>query len=84
MITCLLQEELDRSQELQSLRELRDVANLGYLESQLTLCRSYVLGHHGGIRVSQAIAYVKDFLQKSQPTHVDQIYEYQQLTHSMR
>ena len=77
---------LDKGGELKSMRAMRNVAKLGYLESQLTLCHAYVSGKYGGYTHQQAADFVRNFVQSSQPTNVHDIYKNNknELNHSMR
>jgi hypothetical protein len=75
---------LDSGADLQSLRELRQIALSGYYEGQLVLGKRYITGKYGGIDRHQAATFVRGFVQSSQPTHVKTIYRFNELTHSMR
>jgi len=75
---------LDTGAELQSLRELRQIALSGYYDAQLVLCKRYVSGKFGGIDPQQAAVFVKCFVQSSPRTCVKNIYRFNELTHSMR
>ncbi|XP_064644343.1 cyclin-F-like [Lineus longissimus] len=75
----------DKAVELQSIRELRDVGSLGEIESQLRLCQAYVRGQFGGISSSQAASFVREFVQSSKPTNIQDIYNWNRdLTNTMR
>ena len=75
---------LDRATELEYLRELRDVASMGHLESQVALCQAYASGRYGGYSCDQAATYVREFLKLSHPTNVQNMYRDKKLTQSMR
>ena len=75
---------MDRSIELQSVRELRKIAILGDLAARLTLCRLYAAGKLGGCSRPQAVAYVREFVQSSAVPNVRAVYSGIELTHSMR
>ena len=68
----------------QSVRMLRETAQLGYVEATLHLSQYYVLGYYGGISYDRAAAYVRDFIQSSKPTNISKIFHFTKLTHSMR
>lgn len=75
---------LDGGAELQSLRELRQIALSGYYDAQLVLCKRYVSGKFGGIDPHQAASFVRHFIQSSSRTYVKNIYRFNELTHAMR
>ena len=75
---------MDRSTELQSVRELRSIAILGDMSARLTLCRLYAAGKYGGCPRQQAVSYVREFVQSSAVLDVRAVYSGKELTHSMR
>ena len=75
---------MDRSTELQSVRELRKIAILGDTSARLTLCRLYAAGKFGGCSRQAAVAYVREFVQSSAVLNVRAVYSGTELTHSMR
>ena len=75
---------MDRSTELQSVRELREIAILGDATARLTLCRLYAAGMFGGFSRQQAATYVREFVQSSAVLNVRTVYSGTELTHSMR
>ncbi|XP_074649084.1 cyclin-F-like [Tubulanus polymorphus] len=76
---------LDRGAELMIMRELRDIAAMGYTPAQLALCRNYVCGNYAGIPRNQAVSTVKNFIQSSTATRINSCYKLNKdLTHSMR
>jgi hypothetical protein len=40
---------MERGTELASIRQLRDLTSLGYLDAKLALCKYYARGKYGGI-----------------------------------
>ncbi|XP_052068580.1 cyclin-F-like isoform X1 [Mytilus californianus] len=76
---------MDKGTELTSIRELRDLTSLGYLEAKLTLCKYYAHGKYGGISQHQAAMFVKDLVQTTSPTNTQDCFQTsQELTQSMR
>jgi len=75
---------VDRSTELQSVRELRNIAILGDMSARLTLCHLYAAGRYGGCARQQAVSYVRDFVQSSAVLDVRAVYSGIELTRSMR
>jgi len=75
---------VDRSTELQSVRELRNIAILGDVSARLTLCRLYAAGKYGGCDRQQAVSYIREFIQSSAVLDVRAVYGGKELTHSMR
>ena len=84
MNICVFLQALDSGAELESLRELREIALSGYYEGQLVLSKRYITGKYGGFTKHQAAAFVRGFVQSSQPTGVKSIYRFNELTHSRR
>jgi len=77
-------QQVDRSTELQSVRELRNIAILGDMSARLTLCGLYAAGKYGGCDRQQAVSYVREFFQSSTVLDVSAVYSGTELTHSMR
>ncbi|KAK3089144.1 hypothetical protein FSP39_001220 [Pinctada imbricata] len=75
----------DRAGRLESIRQLRDIANMGHLDAKLTLCESYSRHVYGGITGQKAAMYVRDFVQSTTPTNTQECFQTsQELTASMR
>ena len=76
----------DKASELQSLRDLREIACTKHpsINPSLELCKKYVQNRFGGLKREQAAMFVRKFMQSSQPTNVNEIYKFQLLTPSMR
>jgi len=77
-------QQVDRSTEIQSVRELRSIATLGNTSARLALCRLYAAGRFGGCARQQALSYVREFIQSSAVLDVGPVYSGKELTHSMR
>ena len=75
---------LDRASELQSMRELRLITNDNDLGATVELCRKYAQERFGGVTRDQAALVVREFIGASKPTHVNKMYGFQELNHSMR
>ena len=75
---------MDRSTELQGVRDLRAIAILGDMSARLTVCRLYAAGKFGGCSRQQAVTYVREFVQSSAVLNVHSVYNGKELTHSMR
>lgn len=76
---------MDRGTELASIRKLRDLTSLGYLDAKLALCKYYAGGKYGGISQNQAAAFVKDMVQSTVPTNTQDCFlTSRELTPSMR
>ena len=80
---CVFQ-RVNRTTELQSVRELRNIAVLGDVSAHLTLCRLYAAGKYGGCSRQQAVVYVRQFVQSSSVLDMRAVYSGKELTHSMR
>ena len=80
----ILFQTIERNVELQSLRELREIAAAGDLSARLTLCRLYAVGKFGGCPRREAASYVRDFVQSSSSVNVCSVFDGPQLTQSMR
>ena len=82
----LFQSSPDKGGELESIRQLRDIASLGgHLDATLALCKSYAAGKYGGISYRQAAAFVREFVQSAKPTNLQDIFAWNvDITHSMR
>ena len=74
----------DAALELEAIRELRNQVNLRDPDAILRLCRFYVQKKYGGLSEYQAASYARNFIQSSEPTHIEDIYKESELTHSMR
>ncbi|XP_064617848.1 cyclin-F-like isoform X2 [Liolophura sinensis] len=75
----------DRAGQLESIRQLRGIAEEGDSEAQLALCRCYVNGKYGGIEKHQAAAFVRGFVQSSKPSNAHKLFRSSsELTPSMR
>ncbi|KAL5019100.1 hypothetical protein ScPMuIL_004822 [Solemya velum] len=75
----------DRADELQMLRQLRNVTRTGNLDAKLSLCKYYALGKYGGISHNQATTFVKDFIHNLTPSKVyESLKDNTELTPSMR
>lgn len=75
----------ERALELESIRELRDIASAGSLDAQLMLCRFYASGKYGGISYHQAAAFCRDLVQSSRPTSIHKVFQCShELTPNMR
>ena len=74
----------DKGTEVQSIRELRDIAKSDCLEAQLALCKAYVNGVLGAYTWPQAAGFIRDWVQRSRVTNTMHIYSNKELTHSMR
>ncbi len=76
---------LDKAAELESMRQLRDVASMGCLNARLYLCKYYASGKYGGISHSQVAAFLKDVFQTTLPTGTHKTFQnHRDLTPSMR
>lgn len=76
---------MDRGTELASIRKLRDLTSLGYIDAKLALCKFYARGKYGGISQHQAAMFVKDMVQSTVPTNTQDCFlTSRELTPSMR
>ncbi|XP_013409126.1 cyclin-F [Lingula anatina] len=75
----------DVASQLKSIRMLRDIANKGQLEAQLSLCHLYADGKYGGISEAQAAGFMKEFVQSTKPSDIHDIFRWNyDITNSMR
>jgi hypothetical protein len=81
---CAVIQTVERTVELQSVRELREIAAAGDLNARLTLCRLYSVGKYGGCPKGEAISYVRDCIRSSKCIDVCRVFDGPQLTESMR
>ncbi|GAB1600395.1 cyclin-F-like isoform X2 [Argonauta hians] len=73
------------SEELESIRELRDIASSGNLNAQLTLCHYYAYSKFGALHQTQAAAFTRDFVQSSKSSSIQKIFSCNhELTPNMR
>ena len=76
---------MERGTELASIRQLRDITSLGYIDAKLVLCKYYAQGKFGGISQHQAAMFVKDLVQTTSPTNTQDCFlTSRELTPSMR
>lgn len=76
---------LDKASELECIRQLRDICNLGHIDSKLALCRYYAVGKYGGISQSKAMSFIRDFVQSVPALNTHESFQRsQELTPSMR
>ena len=76
---------MERGTELASIRQLRDLTSLGYLDAKLALCKYYARGKYGGISQQQAALFIKDLVQTTTPTNTQDCFlTSKELTPSMR
>ncbi|XP_067671880.1 cyclin-F-like [Haliotis asinina] len=79
------QRVLDKAAELESMRQLRDVASMGCLNARLYLGKYYASGKYGGISRSQVAAFLKEVFQTTSPTGTHRTFQnHRDLTPSMR
>lgn len=75
----------DRARNLQSIRQLREIAKMNNLDSKLSLCKMYANGMYGGISQSQAAMFVQELVQSTTPSNTQECFKTsQELTTSMR
>ncbi|CAI9720459.1 cyclin-F-like isoform X2 [Octopus vulgaris] len=78
-------QNLEPSEELESIRELRDIASSGNLNAQLTLCHYYASSKFGGLHQTQAAAFIRDFVHSSKSSSIQKIFRCNhELTPNMR
>ncbi|XP_069123772.1 cyclin-F-like isoform X2 [Argopecten irradians] len=75
----------DRACRLESLRQLRQVAKLGNMEANLTLCKFYAKEIYCGVTANQAAVTVRDFVHSVSSINVQSCFKTShELTPSMR
>ncbi|XP_060084118.1 cyclin-F-like [Ylistrum balloti] len=82
---CWQDRVCDRASRLESIRQLRQVAKLGNMEAQLSLCKFYAKEIYCGVSLDQAALTVREFVRSVTPINVQSCFKTShELTPSMR
>ena len=75
----------DKAGELESIRKLRDICSLGFIDAKLELSRLYAVSKFGGIPKSSAMSFIREFVHSVPALNTQECFQRsQELTSSMR